>query len=74
MGLSLNGFKATNVNGGSMSESVSIPKSRFEELKRKATAFDRLMKKKSGHIMLSSENSLAKDWLSKEEEEAWKGL
>ena len=34
---------------------------------------DTLMKDKS-FTLLASEKSLAKDWLSKEEEEAWKGL
>lgn len=74
MGLSLNGSKAAINISGDMAQTVSIPKARLEKLKRKATAFDRLMKKMKNHVMIASEASLAKDWLSKEEEEAWKDL
>ena len=58
-----------------MADSITIPRKKFEELKKKAGAFDRLSEKlHKPHVMLASETSLAKDWLSEEEEEAWKDL
>ncbi|MCR4368827.1 MAG: hypothetical protein NUV67_02880 [archaeon] len=74
MELFLNAGKDSITNSGYMADTVSISKARLEELKRKATAFDKLLKNNSKHVMGLSENSLAKDWLSKEDEEAWKNL
>ena len=55
-------------------EAKGVPPT-LEELKKKAGAFDRLSEKlHKPHVMLASETSLAKDWLSEEEEEAWKDL
>ena len=44
-----------------------------KEGKATLSKLDTLMKDKS-FTLLASEKSLAKDWLSKEEEEAWKDL
>ncbi len=74
MEFGLNGSKGTTSVSGDMAQTVSIPKARLEKLRKKATAFDRLAKKMASHAMTASEDSLAKDWLSKEEEDAWKDL
>jgi len=72
--------------GNAMPETITIPKKEYKALKEKAAAFEkiadseRLSKKELSRIRaakrnrLLSEKSLAKDWLRKEEDMAWKNL
>jgi len=63
-------------------EMINIPKEEYEKMKRQITKLKELEEKNKGIMLkksipetaLWSEKSLAKTWLSEEEDEAWKDL
>jgi len=72
--------------GNTMSGTVTIPEKEYKELRKKARAYETLgiskvnLEKKPAGIkpsknsILLSEKALAKDWLKREEDRAWKSL